>query len=135
MQGYWKSIKFFFVTVDRRKKDKFLEHPIARHVGLLVMFALFNIILPSSDFITDILTSQTFFQQGHYYWGTCTMLFVFLPFMGRFAMFFWSIFKCLIKSKSEDYPNKMTELKVLGHESPELIWHFPPLIILRSVKK
>ena len=115
---------------------------VFEHVGLLVKFALFNIILPSSDFITDILTAQSFFQRGHFYWGFCTMLFVFLPFLGRLAMFLWSIVKLplislnyLLFKKAEDefYPNKMTELQVICRGSLELIWHFPPLIIFRSV--
>ena len=138
---------FLFVTVKPSQScfEKFSENPITRHAGLLLMFATFNVILPLSDFITDILTSQTYFQRGHFYWGFCTMLFVFLPFFGRLVMFFQSILKLPINSlmlllfkKNEDenkklYPSKMIEFKVLFRGSPELIWHIPPLIIIRSV--
>ena len=128
---YW----LFFVIVDSTKScfKKLLEHPSTRHVGLLMMFTTFNVILPSSDFITDILTTQSYFQRGHFYWGFCTMFFVFLPFLGRLSAFVLSLLMCLIKRIriSQNYPNKMTKAKVLCRRSSELIWHFPPLIIVR----
>ena len=123
----------FFAVVDQSKNKlwKFLKHPITQHVLLLTKFALFNILLPFSDFVTDILTSQSYFQRGHSYWGICTILFVFLPFFGRFVVFIWSIAKCLFKRKSERFPNKITELKVICRGSPALLLHFPPLLIFR----
>ena len=126
---------FIFIPVVRSKNCfvKILKHPSTRHVGLLMMFSVFNVVVPLSDFITDILTAQSFFQQGHFYWGICTMLFVFLPFLGRLLVFLLKIVIFRIKRNGDDYPNKMTEFKALCHGSPELIWHFPPLIIIRSV--
>ncbi len=59
------------------------QNPVARHLGLLLTFAVFNVVVPFSDFITDVLTAQTFFQSGHFYWGCCTLLFVFLPVLGK----------------------------------------------------
>jgi hypothetical protein len=100
------------------------------------MFATFNVALPLSDFITDILTSQAFFQRGHFYWGLCTLSFVFLPFVGRLAIGVTRIFNCFLSKSSpgdKQYPTKMIHFKVLCGEVPELIWHFPPLNIVRSV--
>jgi hypothetical protein len=100
------------------------------------MFAIFNVILPSSDFVSDILTSQTFFAGNHYYWGFCTLFFVFLPLLGKLVMFASAIAMCFFrKVDTRYYPNKMTKFKVLCKGSPELIWHIPPLIIVRLVAK
>jgi hypothetical protein len=68
------------------------------------------------------------------------MLFVFLPFLGRVTMFCVSILKFIARHfmfKNEEdeeeklYPNKMTEFKVLLRRFQGLVWHFPPIIILR----
>jgi hypothetical protein len=51
-------------------------------------------------------------------------------------MFIINIAKCFLKKIDkafEKYPNKMTKFKVLCGGSPQLIWHFPPLNIVRSV--
>jgi hypothetical protein len=113
--------------------QKISQHPITKHVGLLLMFATFNIFLPLADFVTDILTAQSFFQSDHFYWGGCTLFFVILPFLGRLLVFIFSIAKCFFgKLESNIYPNKMTEFQDLCSRGfPELIWHFPPLIVLR----
>jgi len=130
---------------------KCFQHPVFQDLGLWLMFAIFNVILPSSDFVSDILTShrhivtsshrhiltsQTFFARKHYYWGFCTLFFVFLPLLGKLLMFISTIVMCFLrKVDTRYYSNKMTKFKVLCKGSPELIWHIPPLIIVRLVAK
>jgi hypothetical protein len=108
---------------------KCFQHPIFQDLGLWLMFAIFNVILPSSDFVTDILTSQTFFARNHYYWGFCTLFFVFLPLLGKLVMFASTIALCFFrKVDTRYYSNKMTKFKEV---LCKLIWHIPPLIIVR----
>ena len=147
------SITFKFVFADASHyqhqglKDcnkcfkKISRNPITKHRGLLLKFFIFNIFVPLTDFGTDIWAAQSFFQKGDFYWSSCTLLFVFLPFLGRLSIFFATSLKYLVSSLTlnakedvydkEKYRNKMTKLKILCSRSPELIWHFPPLNILR----
>ncbi len=138
-QYYWPLQSQYFFFADEsccccqnpvfRHFKKFYQHPITKHAGLLLMFAIFNIIVPSADFITDILTAKSFFQTGHLQPGWLTLLFVFWPFFGRLLVF---IAKCFFgKLDYTLYPSKKTKCIVLCRRSPELIWHFPPLIIVR----
>ncbi len=119
----------------KKKINHFFQHPITQHVALLLKFFLFNVLLPGMDISTDVRTAESYFLRGHFYWGFCTLLFVFLPFLGKFLILILNIVKCFVRKLDtlEKYPNKITKFKVLCRRSPELIWHFPPLIILRSV--
>ena len=115
---------------------KLFQHPITQHIILLMKFLIFNILLPGMDIYTDARTGESFFMRGHFYWGFCTLLFVFLPFLARLVMFFFNIIQCFVKKidvNTENFPNKKTRLKVLLKGSSKLLWHLPPISIIRSV--
>ena len=47
----------------------------------LVQFVVFNVILPCADVGTDFSTFLFFLQEGHVYWATITLSWMFLPFI------------------------------------------------------
>jgi hypothetical protein len=88
------------------------------------------------DIYTDVKTGESFLMRSHFYWGFCTMLFGFLPFLARLAMFFFNIIQCFVKEVDiniENFPSKTTRFKVFWSEFSELLWHLQPISIVRSV--
>ncbi len=57
-----------------------------KHIGQLVMFFIFNVVLVTSDILTDFITALNFFNDGHLYWGICTIVPMFAPFVVRFSV-------------------------------------------------
>jgi hypothetical protein len=50
------------------------------------MFFIFNVVLVTSDIVTDFITAFIFFDDGHFYWGICTIVPMFAPFGVRFSL-------------------------------------------------
>jgi hypothetical protein len=93
------------------------------------VFAFLSV-LPGMDIYTDVKTGESFITHGHFYWGFCTMLFVFLPFLERLA-----IIQCFVKEVDiniENLPNKTIRFKVLWSVFSELFWHLQHVSIVRS---
>jgi hypothetical protein len=72
-------------------------------------------------------------MRDHFYWGFCTLLFVFLPFLARLAMFLFINIQWFLKKYNEfpEFPNKTSRFRILWKESSKLIWQLPPLTIIR----
>jgi len=107
------------------------------HGIILFKFFIFNLLLIGADIYTDIQTARYYFLQNHPYWGFYTTLFIFLPFLGKFAIFMFQLFLCFF-SKDKDnwykwkYEKRTQKLKDLLQKSPsELMWNFPPFMIIR----
>jgi hypothetical protein len=50
------------------------------------MFFIFNVVLVTSDIVTDFITAFNFFNDGHFYWAICTIVPMFAPFGVRFSV-------------------------------------------------
>jgi hypothetical protein len=50
------------------------------------MFFIFNVVLVTSDIVTDFITAVNFFDDGHFYWAICTIVPMFAPFAVRFSL-------------------------------------------------
>ncbi len=57
-----------------------------KHIGQLVKFFFFNVFLVTFDIVTDFITALNFFNDGHLYWGICTIVPMFAPFVVRFSV-------------------------------------------------
>ena len=53
---------------------------------MLIMFFIFNVVLITSDIVTDFITAVNFFNDGHFYWGICTIVPMFAPFAVRLSL-------------------------------------------------
>ncbi len=97
--------------------SKFL-HPRINHYFLLLKFLLFSFLFPALDIYTDILTASYFFWRKQFYWGSCTTLFIFLPFVARICIFFYQRFSHSTKLNSNWLSSTL-------RQSAGLIWHIP----------
>jgi hypothetical protein len=50
------------------------------------MFFIFNVVLITSDIVSDFITAFNFLNDGHFYWGICTIVPMFAPFGVRFSV-------------------------------------------------
>jgi hypothetical protein len=50
------------------------------------MFFIFNVVLITSDIVSDFITAFNFLNDGHFYWAICTILTMFAPFAVRFSV-------------------------------------------------
>ncbi len=103
----------------------FYKHPKVKHVLTLLKFFSFNVLLPGLDIYTDIQTATDYFRRNHLYWCFCTTLFIFLPLLGKILIFTCQFFFYSLKSSKEK------KLKDLINKSSNLIWEFPPFMVLR----
>ena len=128
--------KIMFQITGANERDElgccstYFNHPITNHCLLIIKFIAFNIILPSWDIYTDVITAFTFFKQNHIYWGSCTLVFVFLPFVGRLLMFTFSLVQIIIKKKVPEHASKWHHIKKFIKKS-DILWHITHLVILR----
>ena len=130
----WYKIMFQITGANEKYElgcwSTYCNHAITNHCLLIIKFIAFNIILPSWDIYTDVITAFTFFKQNHIYWGSCTLVFVFLPFVGRLLMFTFSLGQIIIKKKVPEHASKWHHIKKFIKKS-DILWHIPPLVILR----
>jgi hypothetical protein len=68
-----------------------------KHVQQLVMFFIFNVVLVTSDIVTDFITAVNFFNDGHFYWAICTIVPMFAPFAVRFFVALVELAKVTIR--------------------------------------
>jgi hypothetical protein len=61
------------------------------------MFFIFNVVLVTSDIVTDFITAFNFFNDGHFYWAICTIVPMFAPFGVRFSLALVELAKAAIR--------------------------------------
>ncbi len=55
---------------------------------------------------TDVLTARDFFSKGDFYWGVCTTLPVFAPFLARIILF------CIRVARDQCYKTLMAVIRI-----------------------
>jgi hypothetical protein len=63
-----------------------LNNAQQKHMQQFFMFFIFNVVLVTSDIVTDFITAFNFFNDGHFYWAICTIVPMFAPFAVRFSV-------------------------------------------------
>ncbi len=113
----------FYIISDR------LRHPKAKHFLILLKFFIFNVLLVSLDIGSDVGTAVNFYNRGHSYWGSLTLLFIFMPFFARILVFLLNVSKCFSCNKTSKFYMKAdeTKLKIQRQEFSKLMWHIPLL--------
>ena len=106
----------------------FHRHPKFQHFLVLLKFFTRCVILLSLDIITDISTAIEFFSRGHYYWGICTVVPIFAPFVVRILMNVVNLCQCLNLRRCKI---NRARLSFCVRETKQLIWHFPMLQPIR----
>jgi hypothetical protein len=81
------------------------------------MFFIFNVVLVTSDIVTDFITAVNFFDDGHFYWAICTIVPMFAPFAVRFSLALVELAKVAIRkvafiSLTNVLLNKVTNFKM-----------------------
>jgi hypothetical protein len=61
------------------------------------MFFIFNVVLVTSDIVTDFITAFKFFSDGHFNWGICTIVLMFAPSFVRFSVAVYELAKVAIR--------------------------------------
>jgi hypothetical protein len=91
------------------------------------MFFIFNVVLVTSDIVTDFITAVNFFNDGHFYWGICTIVPMFAPFAVRFSVALVEIAKVsLRKVFLFHYAFIVEHLKVCSHVEFSLNLNYVP---------
>ena len=103
------------------------DSPVWQHILLIARFFIFKCLLSAADVFTDILTAKHFFETGNYYWGICTVLPLFAPFVARVIQTLIQVAMCI---KSIRHVNDV-RLEILLQELPNLVWTFPLLQQIR----
>ena len=121
--------------------QKWKNNPKFRHFRLLVTFLIFKVFLVALDIWTDINTAYEFFGRGDFYWGICTTLPIFAPFVTRIFLWIIQLSECIdirIDSERERWSFKMisidkkkTLFKIHLRKLSSLFWHFPALLPIR----
>ena len=122
----------------KEKASAIYNHPKIQHLKLVLSFFLFKFVLQTVDTVTDVVTAMDFFNNGHIYWGCCTIGIVFLPFGARIIPIVAKIGTCYKITKISTFPffksqKNGARLKVLSQELPSLLWTFPLFQPLRQV--
>ena len=131
---------FIFVSGWLKLKQLF-NNPVFKHCQLFTGFFIFSVGLLYADIITDFWSAFEFFKQGDTNWGWFTLIPIFAPFLVRLMMTFISYCQCFkykkihkmnfylanISKKKSKYDEWKSELKLL-------LWHFPMIQPIRSVK-
>jgi hypothetical protein len=81
------------------------------------MFFIFNVVLVTSDIVTDFITAFNFFNDGHFYWAICTIVPMFAPFGVRFSVAVYELVKVVIRkvafvSLTNVLQSKVTKFKM-----------------------
>ncbi len=124
------------------KEQSWLKH---NQFLVVAVFFIFSIFLLSLDIITDIYAVDGFYNQGDTWWGTITLILIFLPLIVRVIMTFTiGIYRCYkielkkwvftplcfyvptATKKNIKFAQWKSELKLL-------LWHFPMLQPVRFV--
>ncbi len=84
------------------------------------MFLIFNVVLVTSDIVTDFITAFNFFNDGHFYWAICTIVPMFAPFGVRFSLALVELAKVSIRkvafvSITNVFQSKVTRFKMQYH--------------------
>jgi hypothetical protein len=61
------------------------------------MFFIFNVVLVTSDIVTDFITAVNFFDDGHFYWAISTIVPMFAPFVVRLTVAVYELAKVSIR--------------------------------------
>ena len=86
----------------------------------LVQFVVFNVILPCADVGTDFYTFLSFLQEGHVYWATITLGWMFLPFIINSLLACRNFF--LAWRSGSDYPDMVM-----------ILFYFPFILPFRNL--
>jgi hypothetical protein len=89
------------------------------------MFFIFNVVLVTSDIVTDFFTAFNFFNEGHFYWGICTLVPMFAPFAVRFSVAVYELANVAIRkvsfvSLTNVLQSKVTRFKMQYHVAFEI---------------
>jgi hypothetical protein len=88
-----------------------------QHIQQFIMFFIFNVVLVTSDIVSDFITAFNFFNDRHFYWGICTLVPMFAAFAVRFSVAVFELAKVTIRkvafvSLTNVLLNKVTNLKL-----------------------
>jgi len=61
------------------------------------MFFIFNVVFVTSDIVTDFITAFNFFNDGHFYWGICSIVPLLAPFAVRLSVALLELAKVSIR--------------------------------------
>jgi hypothetical protein len=61
------------------------------------MFFIFNVVLVTSDIVTDFITAFNYFNDGHFYWAICTIVPMFAPFAVRCSVAVYELTRVSIR--------------------------------------
>jgi hypothetical protein len=90
--------------------------------------------------VSDVVTALDFFNNGHFYWGCCTLGLVFLPFGPKIIQIIIRLARCYNITKTSTFPfirsrKNEARLKILFQEMPNFLWNFPLFQPIRQVQK
>jgi hypothetical protein len=90
--------------------------------------------------VSDVVTALDFFNNGNFYWCSCTLGLVFIPFGPKIIPIIIQLAKCYRITKTSTFPffrsrKNKARLKILFHEKPNFLWNFPLFQPIRQVQK
>ena len=104
--------------------DGFWDHPKRKHFLLVAQFFISKCLLSATDILTDIITAKHFFESNNFYWGICTALPLFAPFVAKIVQSVAQVAMCFSCGSCK---TNEVRLKILRQELANVIWSFPLL--------
>ena len=105
-----------------KKENPFAYQATMQRALMLIMFFIFKVILPMVDIVTDVITAQSFFQNGHPMWGRSTIIIIFLPFIAKILIEVYTVvYNKYRKNDTHGWKTTLTNI----------LTHFPLIIPIR----